>query len=204
VVHVNHEGDSTIFAMSSRSEGSDSSDYEVTSLEKEVEIPSFWTWRVDSPFWRPPGVDDSVRRVVFTSCSIVDCWLVQLCCDLQGNPVIDVGAKIEKEVREILKYYPSVKEVVLRGETPQIDQPEMKEFPFDVAKSVSGHWMKEQIVTKLEEMQENSLLKRSVFGFDDEDVMKLEFIRPVTIEGRLVYTMKEYDKLDCELHVDRQ
>jgi hypothetical protein len=173
VVQVNHECDSLIFAMNSRSGvtdhvGEDTRD-DRPLLKEVVEVPSFWTWIANEVFWRPEVEDTQVRRVIFTLPSAFDCALVQFYVDAKGKTLTDVGWKISREVKEILKYYPSVKEVVLRGETPYLIGMTTGEFPVEVVDFMKSF---KDVKTEVHGMQENSWLVRSALGRDDAEVVK--------------------------------
>jgi hypothetical protein len=160
--------------------------------EVMAEVPSFWEWRVDEPFWRPPGVDDSVRRVVFTLPSVADCKSAEWYKDSRGKPVTKVGARIAREVEEILKYYPSVSTVELRGRTSYVFSPDTRSVPYEVTKLVSS--LKD---VKMEEciMQENPLLMYSVVGFDDAVANELRYCRLPPRGGHQDVEVKRHSRI---------
>jgi hypothetical protein len=160
--------------------------------DEVVEVPSFWTWKVEEFFWRPLEIDDRVRRVIFTLPSVADCYLAQLCCDSQGNPVVGVGERIAQEMEQILAWYPFVDEVIVRGETSCTCGIGTRVVPPEVVDFLATLMASEVVKVTVLEMLENKRLARSVFGFDDGDVSKLRYCRPICREGRMIFTMKEY------------
>jgi hypothetical protein len=196
VVHVNHEGDRLIFAMTSQSGMGDHVDEEShddgESSKDVMRVPSFWEWRVDEPFWRPEVEDTQVRRVIFTLPSVEDCWFAERFKDSKGNPVVDVRAKIAQEVKDILKYYPSVSTVELRGETPQLRVLTTFKIPpevVDFAKSLKN--VKTEVY-EMNNMRQNDELVNSVFGYDDKDVPDLEYCQPYLFAGQWVTKAREH------------
>jgi hypothetical protein len=165
--------------MSLVSEECEFLDDEVISPDEVVEVPSFWTWKVDEVFWRPLEIDDRIRQVNFTLPSIGDCHKAQLYCDSRGKPVTKVGARIAREVHYIMDYYPCVEKVELRGETPCLTGRVTMELPLEVVEFMMGR----DVHVDIPKMQENRKLKSRIVGFDEGELPELKYDVPVWREG---------------------